>query len=101
MVNVSSQSFEAAMNNEATKSFSLSAGGLIREIKFADCTRRSFRENVFGQGFNSPRLHQKKSRIARFFQLNSPCGELNCLRQLNTLRVLNVLRTLKGEFYLA
>ena len=37
---------------------SLFAGGSWRESQKTNCARRSHGECAFGQGFNSPRLHQ-------------------------------------------
>ncbi len=42
----------------ATRERSLSADGAQGEIQTTECTRRKSYQEVFGQGFDSPRIHQ-------------------------------------------
>ena len=48
-------------DQEAGSSFSMSLEKEGNEKINNDCTRRSSCEWIFGQGFDSPRLHQKRN----------------------------------------
>ena len=49
---------EPATQKMATQTSSLSVDGARGEFQITDCTRRRSYQEVFGQGFDSPRIHQ-------------------------------------------
>ena len=53
---------EPTTQKMATQTSSLSVDGAQGEIQITDCTRRRLYQEVFGQGFDSPRVHQNNKK---------------------------------------